>query len=244
MRVSWILLLACLPIGCQGLTRREREPINVEQVQVQPSAVVTAKFEDQVPRTDDALSLAATCIEKGDSAGAIQHMKSHIRQYPDQIMIRAYFAELLLKANNLPDAQDQFERFIAAAQDSDGPPRKHLLHCHTRLMEIAQTRADAYREHLHRGIGMVLLARQLESSEARAELEQGFRERLLCKAAAELTKAKKLRPDEPRPLCYLAEAYAKLEQPRSAEKTLKQAKALAAFLPVTPAEQRALSLAR
>ena len=159
-------------------------------------------------------------------------------------MIRAYLAEILFKQKRYLDAQDHFEHFIADAQNVEGPARKQILHCHTRLMEIAQERDDSYGEHLHRGIGFVLLARQLETASAGGEAEPGFRERLLCKASAELTRAAKLRPDEPRPPCYLFEVWTKLDQPRSADKSLRTAKHLAALLPLAPSEQRALVLAK
>jgi hypothetical protein len=91
---------------------------------------------------------------------------------------------------------------------------------------------------------MVLLARQLEAGIGSEEVEPGFHERLLCKAVGELNKAKKLRPDEPRPHCYLAEAFRKLDQPRSADKALQTAKNLAAWLPLSPSEWNALETAR
>jgi tetratricopeptide (TPR) repeat protein len=192
---------------------------------------------------DDALDLAASCVERGDSEGAAVHFQRHLKLHPEQIMIRAYLAELLFKMKRMPDAQDQFERFIAAAQDAAGAVREHVVHCHTRLMQIAQERGDAYGEHLHRGIGMVLLARQLEAARA-DEVDAGFREHILCKAVSELTRARKARPDEPRPCFYLAEVWTKLAQPRSADRALRQAKDLAALLPLAPAEQRALARAR
>jgi tetratricopeptide (TPR) repeat protein len=190
---------------------------------------------------DDDLGLAAVCIEKGDRAGAAEHLKKHIKAHPEQIMIRAYLAELCVQMKRLPEAQYQFEEFIAAAQDCDGPARKHVLHCHTRLKEIAQERDDPYAEHLHRGIGMVILARRLEDG-LRDDAEPGFRERLLCKASAELTTARNLRPDEPRPHWYLFEVWTKLGQTHAAEASLKRAKSLAWQWPLPPAEHRALAL--
>jgi hypothetical protein len=111
-------------------------------------------------------------------------------------------------------------------------------------MEIAQDRDDAYAEHLHRGIGMVLLARQLEAGAAGDEDADVICERLLCKAAAELTKAAHVRPDEPRPHWYLVEVWTMLEQPQAAAKAMHQARERAALLPLPPAEHRALVLAR
>lgn len=216
------------------MTREERTS--------KPTAeVVQAKYQE-ASRGPDALELAATCIEKKDLAGAVAHFKRHLREHPDQVMIRAYLAELLLKMKKFPDAQEQYELFIADAQEGDAPLVQHLLHCHTRLMEIAQERDDDYAEHLHRGIGMVLLVRRFDSLEAGEQTEPGFRERLLCKAAGELNRARDLRTDEPRPHWYLVEVLNKLGQARSAEKSLKQAKSLAALVPLPRAEQRSLCL--
>lgn len=213
------------------------------------NSIVAVKHEESKPLTplapvEDALALAAVCVENGDVTGAAGHLHHHLKTHPEQIMIRAYLAEILLQTKQYPDAQYHFERFIAEAQESDGSTRKHVLHCHTRLMEIAQARNDGYAEHLNRGIGLVLLARQLDTDLAAAETEQGFRERLLCKASRELRQAEKLRPDEPRPSLYLFEVWTKLDQPRSAERALKKAKAYAALLPLPPAEYRLMQLAQ
>jgi hypothetical protein len=223
------------------------EPVVVSAPKNPEPAVALAAFEEAAPRpaaaaADDNLILAAGCIEKGDPAGAAEHLKRHVRAHPDQLMIRVYLAELLLKLSRLPDAQFHFEQFLADAQESAGPAREKILHCHTRLMEIAQRRDDAYGEHLHRGIGFVLLARQFDNVPA-DDAQVGFRERLLCKASVELSAARKLRCDEPRPCWYLTEVWNKLHQPRSAEKALRSAKTLAALLPLPPAEQRALAVA-
>jgi hypothetical protein len=164
------------------------------------------------------------------------HLRGHLREYPDQLMIRAYLAELLFKAEQWADAQDQFERFIAAAQVDDGPARQHIVHSHTRLMEIAQQRGDAYAEHLHRGVGMVLLVRRLDEADAANKLEAGFRERLLCKAAAELTRAARQREDEPRPYCYLGEVWGMLGQVRAREIAMAKAREKTEILQLPPGE--------
>jgi hypothetical protein len=248
-------LLFCL--GCRLPDPRCAERPDLSQIPESAEVAATPQLEAQstlasapivaTPTTaaapaEDCLGMAAVCIEKGDSASAANHLKRHIAAHPDQIMIRAYLAEILFKTKQNADAQHQFEQFVADAQDATGPPRKHIIHCHTRLMEIAQERKDNYGEHLHRGIGFVLLARQLDKALA-DEAEPGFRERLLCKASQELTKAHKLRPDEPRPSWYLFEVWTRLDQPRSAEKALRQTKSLALLSPLPPSEQRALALA-
>src|SRR5262245_42570198 len=203
-----------------------------------------ARPSDSPADADEALQLAAGCIERGDEAGAVPHMLRHVEANPDQIMIRAYLAELLLRLDRLPEAQRHFERFVAEAQQTDGPARKQLIHCHTRLMEIAQDREDAYGERLHRGIGLLLLARQ-EQALGEAKEPAALRQQLLCKAAAELNEAHKARPDEARPSWYLFEVWSALNQSRPAEQALRQARDAAPFsTTLTPGERLGLAAVR
>src|SRR5438067_711414 len=77
--------------------------------------------------------------------------------------------------------------FVPEAQDDDALAHQHLVHCHSRLMEIAEGAEDDYGEHLHRGIGLYLLACQSEDLEADGRLSV---EGTLFKAVAELTLAR------------------------------------------------------
>ena len=61
----------------------------------------------------------------------------------------------------------QFERFVADIQDNQDLAGQHLVHCHSRLMEIARAAEDAYSEHLNRGIGLYLVAVQRNRPERR-----------------------------------------------------------------------------
>jgi hypothetical protein len=109
-------------------------------------------------------------------------------------------------------------------------------------MEIAAQAADEYGEHLHRGIGLLLLARKtcaLQDDEAELPTES-----LLCKAAAELTLAQQERPGEARPNLYLYEVWWQLGQKHPALRQLHEAVASAPFSYLTPAEQRDLHLAQ
>jgi predicted Zn-dependent protease len=263
MRLRHLALILCFCLGCKSTAKKKAddeggpELPKVQALRDDPETgvperlpraeVVRASYAEitptPAPAEDDALGQAAACVEKGDEAGAAAHLGRHVKAHPEQVMIRAYLAEVLLKLNRLPEAQDQFERFTAEAQERGGPAAKHVLHCHTRLMEIAQRRDDEYGEHLHRGIGMVLLARRLDAAEAKEEATPAFRERLLCRASAELTTAGKLRLDEPRPHWYLREVWSRLEQSRPAERELAKAKALATLMPLPPAEQKELVVA-
>ena len=101
----------------------------------------------------DHLRLAAEHLDRADEAGAVPHLVAHLRLQPDALMVRAYLGELLLKTGNRPESQSQFERFTRDAAGATGPAKKHLIHVHTRLMELAGQTDDTFSEQLHRGIG-------------------------------------------------------------------------------------------
>jgi hypothetical protein len=108
-------------------------------------------------------------------------------------------------------------------------------------VEIAEASADAYSEHLHRGIALWLLARRRA---AMADPESDLPvESLLCKAAAELTLASLEQPHEARPSLYLYQVWSHLGQQQPALCRLRQAEDAAPFSYLTPAEQRTLHLA-
>jgi tetratricopeptide (TPR) repeat protein len=187
------------------------------------------------------LSLAAALLALGRDGQAAPHMARYLEAQPDHLVIRAHYAEVLLRLARPGEARRQFERFVAEAQEHEALGREHLVHCHSRLMEIAQGEDDNYGEHLHRGIGLYLLARR------RAELTAGegglSEEALLCKAAGELTLARLERPDEARPWWYLHEVWATLGQRQPASRCMRAAAAAAPLSYLSPAERRGLDLA-
>jgi tetratricopeptide (TPR) repeat protein len=187
------------------------------------------------------LSLAAAYMEQGDDEAACPHLSRYVNAHPEQVTLRVYLADLLLRLKRLPDARDEFERCVATAQQREEAAQAHLLHCHTRLMEIAEESEDIYREHLHRGIGLLLLARQRSTlPDPDGELSA---EALLCKAAGELTLAHLEKPDEARPSWYLHEVWSGLAQRQPARRCLRAAEAAAPFSYLTASEQRDLQLA-
>jgi Tfp pilus assembly protein PilF len=196
----------------------------------QPVEPTTVRAAPPEPVEADHLALAAACIDRGDEPAAVTHLSAHVKTRPDAVMIRAYLAELLLKCGRPADARAQFERFTRDAAGQDGKPRQHLVHCHTRLMEIAERDGDRYAEHLHRGIALLLLVRQWEG-ESRSPSPRATPELIeptLAKAAAALRQAAEKRPTHPRPRVYLAEVYDRLGQPSAAR---SQAKRVAGMLP-------------
>jgi hypothetical protein len=104
-------------------------------------------------------------------------------------------------------------------------------------MAIAQRTSDTYAEHLHRGIGLYLIARQSAAEDEAAA------EGLLCKAAGELMLAQCERAEEARPSWYLHLVWARLGQSLPAERSLRRAAGAASQADLTPAEQRDLAVA-
>jgi thioredoxin-like negative regulator of GroEL len=188
---------------------------------------------------EDALTRAADCLDRGDEAGALPHLRAHLDSYPDALMIRAHLAELLLKHGKPEDARGQFERFVAEAQRATGPANAHLIHCHARLMAIAEQTGDAYCESLHRGVGLVLLVRKWDADPNRRD--ECTAEQTLTKAAAALRAAATERPGDPRAYLYLSETYARLGQPSAARMALRAARAGLPDPAVTPDERERIA---
>ncbi|HZY88165.1 MAG TPA: tetratricopeptide repeat protein [Gemmataceae bacterium] len=186
------------------------------------------------------LSLAAAHLARGEDERAVPFLARYVADQPDHLVVRAHYAELLLRLKRPRAAREQFERFVADAQDDAALARQHLVHCHSRLMEIAEGEEDDYGEHLHRGIGLYLLACQ------GGDLEDGGGpsvEGTLFKAIAELTLARLERPGEARPCWYLYAAWTCLAQQQPAARWLRSAAAAAPLSDLTPSEQRQLQFA-
>jgi uncharacterized protein HemY len=162
-------------------------------------------------RGDDALNRAAECLDRGDEAGALPHLREHVRTYPEAAMIRAHLAELLVRLGRPAEARGHFERFVADAQTMSGPTHRHLVHCHTRLMELARRDHDLYREHLHCGIGLLLLVERWKAEPDRQD--PVLAEQTLVKALTALRIARNERPTDARANLYLAEVLDRLGQP-------------------------------
>jgi tetratricopeptide (TPR) repeat protein len=189
------------------------------------------------------LSLAAAYVQRGDGEAAARHLAEYLAAFPEHHVVRAHFAELLLRLHRPQEARAQFERFIAAVQDDPDLGPKHLIHCHSRLMEIAEDEGDEYAEHLHRGIGLYLLGCERAALPDPEDGELSV-ESVLCKAAGELTMAHLARRDEARPCWYLYAVWSRLGQSQPAQRHLREAAATAPFSDLTPAEKRDLELAR
>jgi len=187
------------------------------------------------------LSMAAAFLEKGQDRTAATWMARYLEHQPDHHLVRCHYAELLIRLKQPAQARQQLERFVADIQDETELADQHLVRSHSRLMDIAALEQDEYAEHLHRGIGLFVLACQ------RAELPEPegtlSTEGLLCQAAGELTAARMQCPEEARASWYLFQTWKHLAQQQPALKALRQAEEAAPFSYLTPAEQRDLQLA-
>jgi tetratricopeptide (TPR) repeat protein len=192
-------------------------------------------------RARNHLSLAAAYLEKGDDRAACEQLGLFLRWHPEHRNARFYRAELLLKLGRHTAARNDFELAIRHEQGEDEPDLRQLVHCHTRLVEIGEALNSDYLIHLHRGIGMLLLATQratLDSPNSELSVEA-----LLCKAAAELSRARALRPSDGRTCWYLHLAWRQLAQHAPARRWLAEARRLAPISDMTPSERRDLILA-
>jgi tetratricopeptide (TPR) repeat protein len=184
------------------------------------------------------LSLAAAHVSRGEEAEAARWLARYVEAQPDHHVIRLQYAEMLLRLGKTGDGRAQLERFIADVQDRGDLADAHVLDCHTRLLRLAEDEQDEYAEHLHRGIGLYLLACQRSQLPDDAGGLQT--EALLCRAAAELGLARRERPDEARPCWYLHAVWSRLGQQQPAARWLRAAEAEAPFSYLTPAERRDL----
>jgi tetratricopeptide (TPR) repeat protein len=187
------------------------------------------------------LSLAAAYSAKGDDDRALQHLARYVQNQPDHVMARAHLAEMLLRLKRPAAARVQFERCATDMQDHSELDADKLIHCESRLMELAEALDDDYGEHLHRGIGLYLLACQRATlADPNGQLAvQG----VLFRAAGELSTARAERPDEARPCWYLHLVWSRLGQQHPANRWLNSAEAAAALADLTPAERRELQAA-
>lgn len=191
--------------------------------------------------TRNHLSLAAAWLEQGVPQKAERHLGRYLAARPEQWLIRAHYAELLVRVERYSEARGELERFVAEAQQHGPAAQAQLIHCHSRLMELARQADDSYQEHLHRGIGLYLLGKERQQIDDHSQDLPA--EGLFCKAAGELTLARLERPDQARPCWYLYEVWSRLGQDQPARRWLHAADAEAPFTYLTPAEQQGLHLA-
>jgi hypothetical protein len=220
-------------------SRNADTPVPSLAPDIAPQAVTATPTTPARP-PEDSLRLATEAVEAGDDAAAVPHLVRYLGEHPEHVLVRVFLADALWRLDRADEAADQFERCVAEGQDNLGVPRHQLIHCHSRLMEIARSGNDEYGEHLHRGIGLYWLARiQSNRDDTR---DEGVTEGLLCKAAGELTLAYHERPDEARPNWYLYQVWTRLAHQQPARKHLRVARAASEYSTLTPGERREMAL--
>jgi tetratricopeptide (TPR) repeat protein len=254
LRRGW-LLLWFFSLGCHSLVGFEIDPDTEEAARLwrqgqeamqqgRPERAIG--FYEQSLAADPGfsrshMSLAAAHLETGDDKAACEHLGRYVAANPEHALIRAHYAELLLRLGRRREARREFERFTADAQDGAERLARHLVHAHTRLMELAEGEEDNYAAQLHRGLGLYWLAR--ERAAVKGADDRLAPEGLLCRAAGELARAHRERPGEARPCWYLHAAWSQLAQKHIALRWLRRAADAAPFSDLTPAERRSLELA-
>ena len=227
-RARWLVCLACL--GCHVVPITPPAP---------PQSAPTMAPQPQLKASH--LSMAAARLADGDEAQACAHLSQFVADQPNHRNARLLLAELLFQRGQHAAAREQFEQTIVRVQQEKPADVRHLLHCHNRLLALADVMDDDYESQLQRGISLVLLAQrrgQLGDPDGDLPVEA-----LLCKAAGCLAAAHALRPDEARPCWYLHGVWRRLGQPQAAQHWLRQAQAAAPFSALTPIEQCGLVLA-
>ena len=245
-RFQFAILGGCAAVsGCLAPFSwpEDRHAVVAVPIAVPMSVPVAAPAEVPVAvaSSADHLRLAAEFLDKGDDAGALPHLEAHVSANPNAVMMRAYFAELLMRQDRTTAAVQQFERVVVDAQRETGAARAHLVHCHTRLMELAEEHGDRYAEELHRGIGLLLLVQRWDGDLDRQD--EAAAERTLVKAVSSLKVALIEQPGDVRANLYLAEVYERLGQ-SSAARSARTALANQSLDGLTPAERDRLALAK
>lgn len=230
-RAAWLLCLTCL--GCQAVLGTPE--IGTPEIGTPTSSVVP--HERRLPVNQPSSGADPAAQSRLSSAPVSQV----VALAPAEETARFVHAESLFAQGRHEEARARYEQMIAECQEMGDRERRRLLHCHGKLLALAQALDDDYEVQLRRGIGLWLLAQEragLGDPAGEAPVEG-----LLCKAAACLAKAHALQRDQARPCWYLHEVWRQLGQPQQAKRWLQRAQAAALFTPLTPDEQRQLLLA-
>lgn len=187
-----------------------------------------------VGRDDPQLRDASEALERGDHAGACAALSRYVEAHPDSREARVFFAEVLFRLGKAPLATVEFERAIAKLQAAKTVDLGMIVHCHGRLIDLAEEDADEFHIHLHRGLGLYWLAQQKGDA---ADVEP-----ILCKAVVELSRARAMMPHEARPHWYLHLCWRQLGQTAPAAKSLNDARDAGSFTYLTPCERNQLLL--
>jgi hypothetical protein len=241
-----LIAAGSLVLGCNSLMQESDKHASQTVNAIETDPPITKSDRPAISETPANLeSEIARATPESTRRIAIEEANSEREKSPEDDMtplfIRLHHAELLVKHHREAEAKCEFELSIREAEEMSPPPLRQLVHCHSKLMELALLEEDDYAEHLHRGVGLYYLACQsVEVGETTGKLNV---ESLLCQAAGELSLAKLQRPEEARPCWFLYQVWAKLGQKRPAERNLRDAAKTCYFSYLTPPERRLIYLA-
>lgn len=229
--------LVCLPLlGCQSFGPAELGALSGATIAIH--RLVPATWARSIGADDPILLSASRALERGDHDAACARLSEYADRHPDSRQARVFYAEVLFKLGKQTPAMLEFEKAIALMHDDRTVDLGLLVHCHGRLLDIADADADEYSVHLHRGLGLYWLAQQPRSGEE----SDAANESLLFKTAMELLAAHAVAPHEARPMWYLHLTWRQLGQSAPADRWLRQAREAEPFCYLTPRERIDLML--
>lgn len=154
------------------------------------------------------LSLAAAHLGLQEDHLAADHLRRYLDKEPAHVQVRQHLADLMFRLGQAALAEAQYRRTLADLPPTEaGTPGR--IHCHGKLMELALATNNTGAAHLHRGIGLYLLAGQAGLVDEGGGVKP---EPLLCRAAGELLKAQAEDIESSLPAWYLHQVWHLLGQ--------------------------------
>lgn len=164
------------------------------------------------------LSLAAAHLDLQEDHLAADHLRRYLDKEPAHVQVRQHLADLMFRLGQNALAEVQYRRTLADLPPTEaGTPGR--IHCHGKLMELAIAMNNPGAAHLHRGIGLFLLAGQVGLVTGDDQVKP---EPLLCRAAGELLKAQHEDSDSSLPAWYLHQVWHLLGQEHLARMWLER----------------------
>lgn len=164
------------------------------------------------------LSLAAAHLDLQEDHLAADHLRRYLDKEPTHVQVRQHLADLLCRLGQGALAEAQYRRTLADLPPTDAGTAGRI-HCHGKLMELALAMNNPGAAHLHRGIGLFLLASQVSLA---APEDRVRPEPLLCRAAGELLKAQHEDTESSLPAWYLHQVWHLLGQEHLARMWLER----------------------
>ena len=235
-RIPWLVCVAFA--GCQSFSANDLAALPGSTTAL--TRTLPAPLRLTRSREDPLLPQATQALEKGDHAQACELLREYAQRHPESKNARVLYAEVLAKLGRSCEASVEFEKVVARAQEDKTLDLALLVHCHGRLLDLAEEDGDMFHIHLHRGLGLYWLAQQKRTSQEPDDAVPT--EAILWKSVMELTLARSLQAAEARPNWYLHLAWRQLGQTAPAQRWLAEANECSPFTYLTPRERGDLTL--